>query len=141
MEDPRHIYTLIILALRSDKTRDEKTIETLKKNLISFEKVILEQYPETQDSIEVFKEEIFEKYPEWRAEFTKKKKFTNIKKGLSKNKHTRSYQTSSKSLMMNSDDFKDGILVEKKTHLNTLYLTIRLTIRLTRQNLTKQLGH
>ena len=113
VEDPRYIYTLIILALRSDKIRDEKTIKTLKKNLISFEKVILEQYPETQDSIEVFREEILEKYPEWRADFTKKKKFTDIKKRSSKQKHTRSYQTSSKSLMMNSDDFKDDILVEK----------------------------
>jgi hypothetical protein len=111
--DPRHIYSLIILALRSDKIRDKKTMSTLKRNLISFEKVILEKYPETQDSIEVFKEELFEKYPEWRADFPKKNDFKGVKKKISKKKHTRSYQTSSKSLMMNSDDFKDGILVEK----------------------------
>jgi hypothetical protein len=72
-------------------------MSTLKRNLISFEKVILEKYPETQDSIEVFKEELFEKYPEWRADFPKKNDFKGVKKRLVKRsipvliKHRRSH--------------------------------------------------
>jgi hypothetical protein len=73
VEDPRYIYCLLVHILKSDKIRDDKTIMTLKKHLMSFEEVVLKKYPETQDSIEVFKEELLEKYPEWQVDFTKNK--------------------------------------------------------------------
>ena len=73
VEDPRYIYCLLVHTLKSDKIRDDKTIMTLKKHLMSFEEVVLKKYPETQDSIEVFKEELLEKYPEWQVDFTKNK--------------------------------------------------------------------
>ena len=79
VEDPRHMYSLLILALKSDKSRNDETLITLKKHLMSLEKVILKKYPETQDSIEALKEELFEKYPEWRVDFTKNKNLKHVK--------------------------------------------------------------